>query len=126
MANINAWRGTVNLDWYLSKDTTQGVDIMIRLAPDTINVIRNNVKLPPQVVRVDYDGRRVPVTPQMGTAGSFNYSDIVVLGYHNHPTEPDLDLVRGDRFELRGRRYEVDEYFSIHQDRATYGAKETN
>lgn len=126
MADGNLWRGTVNLAWKNSADLTQGVDIMIRLAPDTINIIRKDVHLPPQVVRVDYDGRRVPVTPDHGPIGSFNYSDIVVLGYHNHPVQPDLDMKRGDRFELRGRRYEVDEYFSIHQDRATFGAKEVN
>lgn len=131
MTSGQNWRGTANLAWKLSADLTQGVDLMIRLEEVMIEVTRKTsasttIKLPPQPVRVDYDGRRVPVTPSPveSAAGAINYSDIVVLGYHNHPTITDTDLIRGDTFSLRGKRYEVDQIFSIHTDRLTAGAKE--
>lgn len=126
MSSAKYWRGTANLTWHLDVDLTMGIDIIIRLKPDEIVVQRGTQKLAPQTVRVDYDGRRVPVTPKLGDVGAFNYSDVVIIGYHNHPTEPDLDLKKGDEFALRGRKYKVDEYFSLHSDRAVFGARETN
>lgn len=106
--------------WVARQDNRAGsVGAMIADNPASIVVYRDSEADPldAQVVRVELAG----LTPQERIAAGSNLTAIrmpvVILGYKNHPTEPDADLKQGDRFVYNGFWYTVKQVEQVYNDR---------
>lgn len=73
--------------------------------PSTILVARGTVELTEQTVRLETASGDRTVT---GEGGMTHTIDAVVLGYKDHPSIPDTDLLPGDTFVVEGENEETD------------------
>lgn len=69
-----------------------------------IIILRGELDLPTQTVRLE--AAQTSQEPS-GGAGVAATQTVVVLGVVDHPTVPDLDIRRGDRFVIDGAEYRV-------------------
>lgn len=123
----DSWRSTARRPWRNGQRTVS-VANLIELDPVLITITRADPtkhELAPQTVRINYDSTG-PFALPMGFAGSVGNVDVVILGYLNHPSIPDTDIQKGDRFSINGKRYEVEHVFSLFDDRVTAVAKESS
>lgn len=73
--------------------------------PVAVTLKRGQTNLAAQTIRVE-------VMPAGGQAkgdpsGNIGFQGLVVYGIQDHPTEPDTDIRRGDRFLWDGKMYEI-------------------
>lgn len=78
----------------------------INYKPSSISILRNDT--PPymaaQTVRVEYSIAQREVS---GAGATTSVRGVTVFGVQGHPTIADLDIERGDKFELDDERYKV-------------------
>jgi hypothetical protein len=72
--------------------------------PVSIVLVRGVTPLAAQTVRIEADGSPMAETGSQMVRGE---TDVVILGYLNHPIVPDTNIQRGDRFVLSGRDFDV-------------------
>lgn len=83
----------------------EGVEFMIGHRGVSLILVRSTGPLAAQTVLLMPAGRtRLEVE---GEAGEMSKASMAVIGVRNHPTLPDLDIRRGDRFAYDGHQYEV-------------------
>lgn len=70
-----------------------------------IILLRGDLDLPAQTVRLE--AAQTAAQELSGGAGVAVTQTVVVLGVADHPTVPDLDIRRGDRFVIDGAEYRV-------------------
>lgn len=107
MPDIDAWAGDEFPLGNWLDDIHAGVDTA-RILTDkstSIVLVRAGVELTAQSVRVE-DLRDRPRSYQT-EGGETGLAEVLLLGYHNHPTITDTDVQRGDRFALAGAAYRV-------------------
>lgn len=71
----------------------------------SIEVLRNKTTLAAQMVRIETDTNTTEVRGE-GDSSSARQR-VIVFGIRNHPTQPDTDLKRNDRFAVNGVQYKV-------------------
>ncbi len=76
--------------------------------PTTITIQRGAVTLDPQTVRIEIgDSAREDLDLRSGLDITPGVQRAIVFGVRQHPTEPDTDIQRGDRFVIGLTEYEV-------------------
>lgn len=102
-------------DWMTLTDSGAAIEAADRAAltwrrvqdrPRNLTLIRDGVTLSPQTLRVE-----TLYTRRQRTNSALNSQterDMLLVGVRDHLTQPDADVLPGDRFTLGGLRYEVD------------------
>lgn len=91
---------------------------LINARPSTIVVSRRDpetrqtIQLPPQVVRIEAMQNIRGAKDLRDSMVSISEQYVVVIGIFNHPTLPDTNVLRADRFLYNGGMYEVIEFIS--------------
>lgn len=70
-------------------------------------VTRNTIQLDPQTVRIEVSQGVTQGGEHRTIMLAVIQQYVVLVGYRNHPTIPDTDLLRADRFFYQDRMYEV-------------------
>lgn len=70
-----------------------------------ISLTRGATILPAQLVAIAH--ARSQQKTIIGAAGQIGQHAVTLIGVQNHPTLPDFDVQRGDRFSIGPTRYEV-------------------
>jgi hypothetical protein len=104
MSRISRWIGSSKLGAYIGdKARPASVGVIIDDKPTNIVITRVNqsngqlTTLPAQRVRIDMV--RMPADIDLGdTVSAGGAQFVLVLGYKNHPTEPNTDIKIGDTF----------------------------
>lgn len=111
MPNFQNWLGNTRINrWRDPLVSAVGVANMIAERPVDITIEREDppltlVTLSAQSVRIDLVSKNPH--ENAGTNELLAMTDIVVLGYRNHPTIDDTDIRRGDRFVYDGQQYTI-------------------
>jgi hypothetical protein len=112
-----AWMGYVS-PTSLPNIIQLAVDTAVRIAerPETIIVsrdildasgLRKTIQLAPQTVRVEVVQSIRGVSEANGVMVSTTKQYTVILGYKDHPTIPNTNILRADRFYYQGRIYDI-------------------
>lgn len=81
-------------------------DRYIKDKPCVIIVERGAVEtLPEQTVRIEMT--RIQPDVNVGPTSRESRANTILIGYKDHPTIPDTDIMRGDRFIFEDSRFEV-------------------
>jgi hypothetical protein len=72
-----------------------------------ITLIRNGVKLAQQTVRVEVGAAGGEIRQDNSQLGTIGTQSVTVFGIQGHPTKPDTDIQRKDRFVLNGKEYDI-------------------
>lgn len=87
---------------------------LIAARPSIIVVSRDvkgkTIQLAPQTVRVEVVQNIRGVSEANGVMVSTTKQYTVIIGYKDHPTIPNTNLLRADRFYYQGRIYDIVEY----------------
>lgn len=70
-----------------------------------ISLTRGATILPAQLVAIAHARSQQKIIT--GAAGQVSKNEVTLIGVQNHPTLPDFDVQRGDRFSIGPTRYEV-------------------
>lgn len=97
-------------------DDAETVGVRIAERPTSITVTRAGSTLSAQTVRIEVASQPSPTTG-LGSNVTTAETDIIILGYKNHPTATDTNLQRDDRFLYGGRMYNVIDIFANFNDR---------
>lgn len=101
MPEFETWR---------SSDQNRALEAWQRIGdqPTTIAIQRGTVTLDPQTVRIEFsNSAREDLDLRSGLDITPGVQRAVVFGVRQHPTEPDTDIQRGDRFVVELTEYEV-------------------
>ena len=101
MPDFEAWR---------SDEQARALEAWIRISekPTTITIRRNGDALAPQLVRIEFaDTAREDVNLRRGLDVTPGVQRAVVFGLRHHPTIPDTNIERGDRFVVGVTEFEV-------------------
>lgn len=80
--------------------------VVSRRDPDT----RVTIQLPPQVVRIEAMQNIRGAKDLRDAMVAISEQYVVVIGFKDHPTMPNTNLLRADRFFYQERMYEVIEF----------------
>ena len=122
MTRFDTWLGTDNglRTWYGDKSRAASVGniILDKSASITIERELNGVvsTISAQTVRIDTISNAREAGYMFDT-GLVSSQTLVLLGYKNHATVTDSNILTGDRFVLDGRKYEVTKVESSFTDR---------
>ncbi len=81
-------------------------------------ITKETYQLPPQVVRLEIErsfAARDETTDKMENALSIQH--VTVIGYKNHPTIPNTDVIRADRFYFDNQIWEISDLYLTVPDR---------
>jgi hypothetical protein len=73
--------------------------------PTTIVAYRNSEALDPQIVRIEQT--RIQPDVNIGPAAREPRANVILIGYKDHPTIADTDLLPGDKFIADSKKFEV-------------------
>jgi len=103
MPYLDAWRGRRHTSDAASRAAAAWERIQDQARE--IVILRGDLDLPPQTVRLEV--AQTVIGEVSGGAGLAATQTVVVMGVADHPTVPDLDIRRGDRFVIDGAEYRV-------------------
>lgn len=119
MPNVQRWAGTkralsvwnpIDRSW----DTARTIDAaeisLVLIRATNVSGRVTDVLLPAQNVRAD--AYRHP-REYADANGEISNSAVVIIGYKGHPTIPDTDIQRGDRFAYLGFNYTVLQFLPV-------------
>jgi hypothetical protein len=101
MPEFETWR---------SSERDRAIEAWQRISdqPTSITIQRGDETLDPQTVRLEFsDSAREDFDVRRGLDIAPGVQRVIVFGVRQHPTEPDTDLQRGDRFVIGLTEYEV-------------------
>ncbi len=87
---------------YISQNFTERI---IKDKPVTIVIVRNTTQLDPQTVRIEMT--RIAPDINVGQGAREPRGNAILIGYKDHPTISDTDILPGDRFIAYDLRYEA-------------------
>ena len=124
MTRINTWLGNNAplQKWSNVEDRSSDTARLIDAQPAWIRLMRpvedySDVTAPPALIELPAQKVRIEVIQSIRSAGEARNTQIevpkqyvVVIGLKDHPTLPNLDIRRGDRFFYLERTYECIEF----------------
>jgi hypothetical protein len=75
---------------------------LIGVNPFSVTLKRNGVMQAAQTVRMEYDKQ---ARDAVSAAGQGSVRALMLFGVRDHPTVPDTDIKKGDRFVYKEREY---------------------
>lgn len=112
------WAGSsrVNPQRGNTEERTFDTARLIAESPYTIIITRWNpitkltFQLAPQIVRIElYHPTRGGIEAISPMMNELSIQNVVVIGYKDHPTIPNTDMMRGDQFLYQNLRYDINE-----------------
>lgn len=102
MTTLDTWRGRR----HTSEAAARAAAAWERIQDHArqIVVLRGELDLPAQTARIELAQTAQETSGGAGVAAT---QTVVVMGVAGHPTVPDLDIRRGDRFVIDGAEYRV-------------------
>lgn len=105
LPNFLKWTGQAAA-WIETMQRSAGVEFMAGYRTGSmIALTRSGTVLPPQVVVMAH--ARSQQNEIQGDAGRASHNNLTLIGVKDHPTLPDLDVQRGDRFSIGPTHYEI-------------------
>lgn len=86
-------------------------------------VTRSTIQLPPQMVRIEVVQGVHQAGQQHAITTTMTQQYVVVVGYKDHPTIPNTNLIRADRFLYQNRMYEVYDVIDTVPGRAMFSCE---
>lgn len=126
MNRADVWLGSTAPNPQAGNQEIRGFDTarLIDSRPSTIVVSRRDpdtkttIQLPPQTVRIEAIQNIRGAKDMSDGMVSISEQYVVVIGFRNHPTRPNTNLIRADRFFFQERMYEVIEFIDTVPGRA--------
>lgn len=105
LSNFLKWTGHAAA-WIEGVERAAGVEFMAGYRTGAmISLTRGATVLPAQLVALAHSrSQQKSIT---GEAGHIATHDLTLIGVQHHPTLPDFDVRRGDRFTIGPTRYEI-------------------
>lgn len=91
-------------NWFGTESQPELLGSLIPLKSTSIVAVRNGTPLAAQTVRLETLSGDKQMTGESGRTYSI---DAFVLGFFNHPTQPNCNLQAGDTFAVNGVGFEV-------------------
>lgn len=104
MIDFNAWvaqPSIVQSQWQ-QRAMVQWARILDK--PFDIELLRENVKLPVQTIRIEYDDTFSELNSELGSAG---FRRVILFGVRGHPEIDDFDVLAWDTFRMDEQEFTV-------------------